>query len=391
MYYSSFGALSLLITLIINRTVLFTRKNGLENHRSRYRNFLLGILLYYVSDILWGILYERHLIRLTYADTVFYFAAMALSVLLWTVYVVDFLNRKGAFSAILTRTGWLILALETVALIVNFFTPVLFSFDADGNYRPENARYATLAAQIALFLITSVYSLIIAVKAEGKARLHHRTIGLSGLVMAVFVILQIFSPLLPFYAIGCLIANCLIHSFVTEDERQDVRRQLGNAQQKAYTDSLTGVKSLHAYTEAKAVLNRRISDGATVSFGVVVFDLNSLKFINDTEGHDSGNNFLRSATRLICRYFKCSPVYRIGGDEFVAILEGEDYENRADLVKSFDRHIEKNQDDGLPVVISSGLSEYLPGRDADFNAVFERADRKMYERKKYLKERTPTR
>ena len=88
---------------------------------------------------------------------------------------------------------------------------------------------------------------------------------------------------------------------------------------------------------------------------------------------------------MICRRFKHSPVYRIGGDEFVSVLEGEDYLNRKTLISEFERIVELNQKDGK-VVVASGLATFRPGIDNSYRKVFERADHRMYERKSNLKQ-----
>ena len=390
MYYSSFAALAIIITLIINHNVMRARKKANDAaSKIIYKRFLLSVLVYYVSDLLWGLLYEWNLTALTYADTIIYFVAMVVSLLLWTRYVVEYLGKNSLFSRVLKYAGWAILLYAIVTLALNFRYPIVFYFDENGVYHPGGARYVTLGIQIALFLTTSVYSLIVAAKSNGKARRHHRTIGFSGIVMVLFVILQTYFPLLPFYAVGCLITACLIHAFIIEDERKAYSIELGSARHKAYTDSLTGVKNPHAYAEEKAEIDRRIEKGELKEFAAVVFDLNGLKIINDTEGHDAGDRYIENACRLICTQFKHSPVYRIGGDEFVAFLTGEDYRNRAQLLADFDKKIEENQENGL-VVVSSGMSDYIPGSDNDYNTVFERADRIMYERKRELKERLLT-
>ena len=90
------------------------------------------------------------------------------------------------------------------------------------------------------------------------------------------------------------------------------------------------------------------------------------------------------ACRLICEIFKKSPVYRIGGDEFAVILEGNDYEYRDMLLKTFDMEIEKNLK-SKAVVIAIGMAEYNPEQDDCYKQVFERADVKMYQRKQDLK------
>ena len=168
-------------------------------------------------------------------------------------------------------------------------------------------------------------------------------------------------------------------------EREQVQEQeLGSAIHLAYTDPMTGVKNKHAYMEAVKELDRRISAGEVSEFGIIVFDLNGLKIINDTFGHQEGDRYIKKGCALICEKFCHSPVFRIGGDEFVALLEGNDYNQRDELLGSFDRQIEKDLHTGK-VIVSTGLDIFDPARDKDHLSVFKRADRKMYERKKFLK------
>ena len=104
-------------------------------------------------------------------------------------------------------------------------------------------------------------------------------------------------------------------------------------------------------------------------------------------GHEAGDEYIKSACTLICTQFDHSPVFRIGGDEFVAILKGSDYEKREELEGSFRKTIDENQRNGH-VVVSSGLAVYQPDNDESFNDVFKRADQLMYERKQALKIRS---
>jgi len=60
--------------------------------------------------------------------------------------------------------------------------------------------------------------------------------------------------------------------------------------------------------------------GEAPEFGVIGCDVNGLKKINDTLGHKAGDEYICAACKMLCEYFKHSPVFRIGGDEFVVIL-----------------------------------------------------------------------
>ena len=153
----------------------------------------------------------------------------------------------------------------------------------------------------------------------------------------------------------------------------------------AYIDPLTKVKSKQAYAENAKKIDESLVNGDAPEFGVIVFDLNGLKLINDTYGHEAGDKFIKDGCKIICRHYAHSPVYRIGGDEFVVILTGADYKNRIELLRSFEKMIEENQKNG-DIVIASGMDIYNDDYDSDFTAVFNRADQKMYIRKRFLKE-----
>ena len=114
-----------------------------------YRAFLMGVMAYLVTDMLWGILEANHLITAVYVDTAIHFIAMAAAVMLWTRYVIHYLSVKTTFGTVLYNCGRLFLLFETVVVAVNFFYPFLFWFDENGSYvtdlvrSGDEARHAT--------------------------------------------------------------------------------------------------------------------------------------------------------------------------------------------------------------------------------------------------------
>ena len=119
-------------------------------------------------------------------------------------------------------------------------------------------------------------------------------------------------------------------------------------------------------------------------FALAVCDVNGLKYVNDTYGHKAGDETIVAAARFICELFDHSPVFRIGGDEFVVVLTGRDYENREAILQKLHRRAEENIARGQ-VVVAAGMAEYVPGQDARLHPVFERADGQMYRKKQELK------
>ncbi|SKB84732.1 diguanylate cyclase (GGDEF) domain-containing protein [Lachnospiraceae bacterium] len=225
MYYASFGILAVILHLIINNRILNGKKKWhLQGAYFRYGQFLSAILVFYIADLLWGFIFDSKIRILAYIDTSLFFAAMAVSVLLWTRFVVAYVDAHGVCANIFSAAGWLIFGFILIHLVVNIFNPIIFYFSEDMSYHPGIARYLILAAQVLLFISTSVYSYYVSKKRSGVQKRHYLTICLSGVVMAVLIILQSFDPFAPFYTIGCLLANCLVHVFIEEDEKNEIDR-----------------------------------------------------------------------------------------------------------------------------------------------------------------------
>ena len=154
-------------------------------------------------------------------------------------------------------------------------------------------------------------------------------------------------------------------------------------QNMANTDSMTGVRNKHAYSVYEGAINLKIQNGEIQKLAVVVCDINGLKFINDTQGHAAGDQLIKDACAMICEYFTHGAVFRVGGDEFVVVLQEKGYATMNEVLGELNEKVEANiKDNG--VVVSMGSSVLQPG-DQQLRDVFARADHMMYERKKELK------
>ena len=171
---------------------------------------------------------------------------------------------------------------------------------------------------------------------------------------------------------------------------QEVQAQLLLANEKAFRDELTGVKNKAAYKEIERTLDDAVTRNVANDFSIVVCDVNGLKAVNDRLGHIQGDALIKNACRLICRVWAHSPVFRIGGDEFAVILQGDDHAQRYALLDELRIRIRRNQRDER-VVVAVGMADYLPGIDLSVASVFDRADSQMYEDKIVLKTMKETR
>ena len=155
----------------------------------------------------------------------------------------------------------------------------------------------------------------------------------------------------------------------------------------AYIDSLTGVKNKHAYEDTARIIDEQIKAG-TAEFAVIMCDLNYLKLINDTRGHQAGDAALKKASRILCNAFPMSTVFRIGGDEFVVIpsvLEYARIDEQIDALKAMLRKQKETTEDILDrTSFAFGSAVFERESDHSFKDVFERADQNMYEEKKKI-------
>ena len=174
-----------------------------------------------------------------------------------------------------------------------------------------------------------------------------------------------------------------------ENDIRDKEREIGEISREAYRDSLTGVGNKTAYTRKIKEFDGRIGNGFK-DLAIIMMDVNRLKIVNDNYGHAYGDLYLKGCCHIFCDVLKRSPIYRIGGDEFVAILTGEDYVHRSmrveELERAFDRSFRNTSTDPwLRFSAAVGISEYSP-EDGSVEPVFKRADRFMYEAKQKFKE-----
>ena len=172
-----------------------------------------------------------------------------------------------------------------------------------------------------------------------------------------------------------------------EDEARDLQEHVTEMNDIAYKDALTQVKNKAAYDEKAESLAWDITT-KVARFGIVMVDLNYLKVINDKYGHDKGNEYIVGSCRLICEVYIHSPVYRVGGDEFVVVLEGRDYDNREALLRQMRETFAKTlRANDMPpwnrYSAAAGMAVYGPGDTVE--TVFNRADQMMYEEKALMK------
>ena len=188
------------------------------------------------------------------------------------------------------------------------------------------------------------------------------------------------------YKIEEIMANTLKQQIVfkAKGELEAEKETSKTFHDMATTDALTGVRNKYSYSETEAALNEKIKNREIQKLAVAVCDINGLKQVNDTRGHTAGDQLIKDACALICEYFAHGAVFRTGGDEFVVILQGDACDSLHDVISAINRRAEANIKENAVVVAVGGSA--LEEEDQRLHDVFERADQKMYVRKKELKD-----
>ena len=205
MYYSLIGLLAVLILIIVNRDILRNLSVSYDRPAwNAYRRFLYAVVAYYITDILWGVLENRKLATLLFADTTVYYIAMGMGVLFWAQYTVSYLNDDRSFGRFLVYSSCTTAGTITLLSLVNLFAPVLFTVDSDCVYHAMPMRHVMLVVQVVLLLLLSghAFSSLYRMGNVGERAQRYWTLGCFGLIMGVFLFIQLWFPFLPIYTIA---------------------------------------------------------------------------------------------------------------------------------------------------------------------------------------------
>ena len=164
--------------------------------------------------------------------------------------------------------------------------------------------------------------------------------------------------------------------------QKELHQYIKYAHSLAYLDALTGAGNRNAYADVEKRLNRQIED-KTADFSIAVFDINGLKNVNDHFGHEIGDRVIASVADVLKKIVKKENLFRIGGDEFIAVLENASKERLNEIFAEIDRtiaeiNLARNRQNEMPISISKGVATYRNGEYREVKDVFRSADDAMY-------------
>ena len=169
-----------------------------------------------------------------------------------------------------------------------------------------------------------------------------------------------------------------------------MKEHISDLNRRVNVDALTSVRNKGAFTTFIEDMQAKLDeDPGKGEFAIGVFDCDDLKTVNDLYGHDKGDAYLKTASRLICKVFQHSPVFRIGGDEFAVVLRNDDFSNREALTALIEKNMAESsaatENRWEQVHVSMGIVKYDPQQDHSIMDTVRRADKAMYIYKKNKK------
>jgi diguanylate cyclase (GGDEF)-like protein/PAS domain S-box-containing protein len=165
-------------------------------------------------------------------------------------------------------------------------------------------------------------------------------------------------------------------SFIDITERKAMEEKL---KEMSLFDPLTGLYNRAFFEEEM----KRLADERHGPLSIIVCDINGLKLVNDTMGHNKGDELVKDTARLLKRCFRSSDITsRIGGDEFAVLLPQSSESVVRECIRRLRRAIERYNESstGFGLSVSTGYA-VEDGPSTDVNAVFKRADDAMYKEK----------
>ena len=146
----------------------------------------------------------------------------------------------------------------------------------------------------------------------------------------------------------------------------------------AEIDGMTGLYNKSKYL---SILSNEYDETSMVS--VIYWDINNLKKINDTNGHEEGDELIRTVANNILNLAQDNKkAFRVGGDEFVMILKDADEQEALRTIEEWQNNIDSIKSE-YPFEISASVG-YATGHGKNLQDIIKQADENMYiEKKKY--------
>jgi diguanylate cyclase (GGDEF)-like protein len=255
----------------------------------------------------------------------------------------------------------------------------------------SSAYTAAFAPVLAVFILSMIDALrrgSRAAKFQAVGYTPMVLVGLIRLVTGVVPWLHSIDAMLLFY-VGCMCEVLfttlgVADRFVTmKRERDRARTEADLLEQLSETDPLTGLLNRRAIERQ---FERLRTEGFTT---LAIIDLDHFKAINDANGHAVGDAVLRAVANALQAGPDVS-AYRLGGEEFVLLLRGNDAGIQAERRRQAIPVVVANTVSGLERPVTASMGVAFAADEEGFAKLYERADKLLYEAKSGGRNRTRT-
>lgn len=187
------------------------------------------------------------------------------------------------------------------------------------------------------------------------------------------------------------LVSTTLESYTYQQEYEVASEKLGEASEMAFKDALTGAGNKNAYENTLKILQSDLDRSEHYELSILMMDVNNLKYINDTFGHDHGDSYIIGCCEVLKTLTRDSQIFRVGGDEFVVVFGENDYKIRENIFFDIEKSFAKSYGDTARdpwerYSASIGIANLLEDDDS-ISDVIKRADSAMYEAKVKFKEK----
>lgn len=362
------------------------------NMQSRKNHELLYLGLFSISVAVWC-LAETNLIQLYFEDSRTMQIISCGSLMLIPIPLVLYLDAAFGFIHKTVRPA--VCIMSAAEFVICWGLHLLGLADIHETLTLSHILLAISAVLLAFTIIRS--SVVVSTNQTKNIYRILRGIGLSCIAVAAFIdIIRYYtgagSDSAMFVRIGLLIFILCYGSSSLENTINAVKLGIKTefVSHLAYHDGLTGIGNRTAFEEHLVELEK-IKDNVP-AVGIIMFDVNDLKYVNDNMGHHCGDGMLIKSAEIIQSAFEnleCE-CFRIGGDEFAVLLSGDKVEDRYKSgIEIFAENVRAHNnlpDKEFRISIAHGFCAYDKKCGLKkLMDIYQRADMKMYENKKEMK------
>lgn len=362
------------------------------NMQSRKNHELLYLGLFAISVALWC-LAETNLIQLYFEDSRTIQIISCGSLMLIPIPLVLYLDAAFGFKHKIVRPA--VCNLSAAEFVVCWGLHLTGIADIHETLTLSHILIAISAVLLAYTIIRC--SFFVSTSQTKNVYRILRGIGLCSIAVAAFIdIIRYYtaagSDSAMFVRIGLLVFILCYGSSSLENTINAVKLGIKTefVSHLAYHDGLTGIGNRTAFEERLVELEK-IKDNVP-AVGIIMFDVNDLKYVNDNLGHHCGDGMLIKSAEIIQSAFESleCECFRIGGDEFAVLLSGDKAEERYKKgIEAFAENVREHNelpDKEFRISIAYGFCAYDKGCGLKkLMDVYQRADMNMYENKKEMK------